>query len=381
VTSPSLPTIKKLFAKSGDRCAFPECAVHVVEGNTIIADICHIRAASALGPRYDPTQSDAERHAFDNLILLCANHHRIIDDDPEKYRVAALIQMKRAHEATATTLAADTVDRAVALLVQKETVNEAANTVPAVAGPPAPATIEAAQKQALMARACAFHRDRLGLIVANHGAVADLGDGRLVFHVIPVVSLDIQQSPGFAELSQNPRWFPPVAGAPRDSNISFDGLLVGSNGEGLRQPQRAYTHITRAGIVEVVASSLARGYDGNLIMLPQVQAMLIKYVAIYTNALNKVGIAPPLVVCASLSGVNNMRLLHDFIANAIAEDIPGPRLNRSEYTFVETWLDAAPRSIPDAARRLKLTLDHMANAAGLMTSPYFDENGDYTLMP
>jgi hypothetical protein len=57
VSSPSLPTIKKLFAKSGDRCAFPECAVHVVEGNTIVADICHISAASALGPRYDPNRA------------------------------------------------------------------------------------------------------------------------------------------------------------------------------------------------------------------------------------------------------------------------------------------------------------------------------------
>jgi hypothetical protein len=99
------------------------------------------------------------------------------------------------------------------------------------------------------------------------------------------------------------------------------------------------------------------------------------------SALARAGLTSSAVVCASLTGVNQMRLLHDFVANAIPEDIPGPRLTRDQYSFAETWMDTVPPTIVDAAHELKPTLDHMANAAGLITSPYFDAKGNYTLTP
>jgi hypothetical protein len=381
VATPTLQTIKKLFAKSGNRCAFPQCQVHVVEGNTIVADICHICAASPLGPRYDPKQSEAQRYAFDNLILFCANHHRIVDDEPGKFGVGMLVQMKQVHEATATAITPESVERMAMLLVEKSMPE------PAAEAPPAPAThsstpgLNATQKQLILSRAAMIHRDRLARIVGNDGVIADLGGGRLVFHLIPVAALDIPQSTAFAELSRNPNWFPPVAGAARDWKVDFDGLVTGSNADGLIKPQRAYTYVSRAGIVEAVVSSLARGYDSDLIMLPQVQAMLIKYVPIYANALHKAGLSFPAVACASLTGVNKMRLLHDFVGNAFPEDIPGSRLTRDQFTFAESYLKTVPDSIRNAAGQLRNTLDHMANAAGLPTSPYFDPDGSYTLTP
>jgi hypothetical protein len=381
MAGPTLPTIKRLFAKSGNRCAFPRCTIRVVEGNTIVADICHICAASPLGPRYNPQQTDAERHAFENLILLCVVHHRIVDDEPEKYTAPGLLDMKRIHEASATSVPQDTVDKTANLLVEKSTAEEAANNMPMeqVTAPAPPTDI--ALRQGFLARAAALHRDRVAQIVANNGYIADLEGGRLIFHIVPVASLDIQQSPSFGEISRNPNWFPPVAGAARDSRVDFDGVLMGSNGEGLSKAQRAYTHVTRAGVVEVVVSSLARGYDGDLVMLPQVQAMLIKYVRIYLAALARVGLNSAAVMCASLTGVNHMRFLHDFIANVIPEDIPGPRLTREQFTFAESWIETAPVSIIESGRALRPTLDHMANAAGLVTSPYFDSDGNYELTP
>ena len=67
-------------------------------GDTIIADICHIEAVESNGPRYNPTQSNEQRHSFDNLILLCPNHHRLIDTDPEKYTVEVLKKIKNDHQ-------------------------------------------------------------------------------------------------------------------------------------------------------------------------------------------------------------------------------------------------------------------------------------------
>jgi len=57
--------------------------------------ICHIRAKSRAGPRFDASQTDAERDGFDNLLLLCPLHHDIVDADPEAYTVERLERMKR----------------------------------------------------------------------------------------------------------------------------------------------------------------------------------------------------------------------------------------------------------------------------------------------
>ena len=61
---------------------------------TITGEICHVRAQSKGGPRYGASQTEQERHAFDNLILLCRRHHKIIDTEPDIYSVEVLEEMK-----------------------------------------------------------------------------------------------------------------------------------------------------------------------------------------------------------------------------------------------------------------------------------------------
>ena len=94
-------TIKKLFASSGNQCAFPDCTQNIVdkEGN-MIGEICHIEAAEEGGLRYNLAQADKEKAHYNNLILLCGNHHTVIDnkDNINKYTVDALKEMKENHE-------------------------------------------------------------------------------------------------------------------------------------------------------------------------------------------------------------------------------------------------------------------------------------------
>jgi hypothetical protein len=96
-SGPSLVVVKQLFAHSGNRCAFPKCENRLIQDNTVIGEICHIKAAKPNGPRYDPEQTPDERHSYSNLILLCANHHKIIDDDPEAYTVERVLKLKEEH--------------------------------------------------------------------------------------------------------------------------------------------------------------------------------------------------------------------------------------------------------------------------------------------
>ncbi len=99
MNSPTQKTVKRLFAKSRNQCAFPGCSIPLVEDSgTVTGEIAHITGVSANGPRFDPKQTDVERHSFDNLILLCGRHHRVIDFEVEKYSVACLLKIKHEHE-------------------------------------------------------------------------------------------------------------------------------------------------------------------------------------------------------------------------------------------------------------------------------------------
>lgn len=101
-TGASSKTIKRLFAVSQNACAFSECRVPIIEtSGTVTGIICHIKAHHPGGPRYDSAQTDEERHAFENLILLCARHSKVIDSEPQRYTVEVLRQMKRRHESAA----------------------------------------------------------------------------------------------------------------------------------------------------------------------------------------------------------------------------------------------------------------------------------------
>lgn len=99
MAEPTEKTIKRLFALSGNICAYPGCLLPIVESaGTITGEICHIRARSQGGPRFDANQTNDERHGYDNLILLCRHHHKIIDAQPDIYTADALQEMKGVHE-------------------------------------------------------------------------------------------------------------------------------------------------------------------------------------------------------------------------------------------------------------------------------------------
>jgi hypothetical protein len=93
-------TRMRLYALSGNQCAFPGCGVAFVspENETNISNICHIEAAEEGGERYNPNSNDEERRSFKNLILLCPNHHKVTDN-VHTYTVEVLREMKRTHEA------------------------------------------------------------------------------------------------------------------------------------------------------------------------------------------------------------------------------------------------------------------------------------------
>ena len=104
----SLKTQKMLWGRAAGRCSYPSCRMEVVSDEseastlTLIGENCHIVSAKDGGPRSDISVPPDQINSYDNLILMCRNHHKIIDDSENgerDYPVQKLQEMKREHEA------------------------------------------------------------------------------------------------------------------------------------------------------------------------------------------------------------------------------------------------------------------------------------------
>lgn len=97
----STKTRKTLWAKSGNRCAM--CHTELVcyrngnYGDVIIGEECHIVSSRTKGPRHDPNIKIGFDD-YDNLILLCGIHHKIIDEQVDVYTAPMLLLIKSQHE-------------------------------------------------------------------------------------------------------------------------------------------------------------------------------------------------------------------------------------------------------------------------------------------
>lgn len=91
-------TLKRLFALSGNQCAFPGCTKRLAnQRNAKDSNICHIEAANDGGERYNRDMTDDQRADYDNLILLCVQHHDETNDIV-KYTPEVMKKMKNDHE-------------------------------------------------------------------------------------------------------------------------------------------------------------------------------------------------------------------------------------------------------------------------------------------
>jgi hypothetical protein len=357
-----------------------------ISTGVLVGEVCHVKAASPAGPRFDPQQSAAERHGYQNLILMCAKHHIVIDDDEESYTVERLLKMKATHESIATTVADDVSATAARRLIEQPvvSVNQSGGInaqAVYIAAQPAQRD-EVTERRAALARIRQFHNERVQKLSGEAPQIPVLGGEILIMHIVTLETFDAPRTKEFSKLSAEPRRFPPIVDTlPRDWKITFDGLTTGSNNEGLGRPQRAYVHVFRSGVIEAVVSNIARGHGHNALQLPQIQSMIIHYGRVYMSALQAAGVQPPFAIMVSLPGVKNMRLLQDFIGSSIMEDLPYGLLANGIYTFGEVILDSVPDNDSVSAKMLYEILTHLANTAHLSTSPYFDHAGNSVLTP
>lgn len=106
---PSIPTVKSLWTRARNQCAWPTCvqvltedAVDVKTGEsfvTVVGEQAHIRSRKPNGPRHDPDYDKSRLDSHENLILLCPTHHTVIDDNNgAAYDAEALVKLREVHE-------------------------------------------------------------------------------------------------------------------------------------------------------------------------------------------------------------------------------------------------------------------------------------------
>lgn len=95
-------TRKVLWGRSGNRCAI--CKHELIvdatkqDDESVVGDECHIVSSQENGPRHDSNFPHERFDSYENLILLCRIHHKMIDDQEATYTTAILQQMKSNHE-------------------------------------------------------------------------------------------------------------------------------------------------------------------------------------------------------------------------------------------------------------------------------------------
>jgi hypothetical protein len=110
----SLTTRKRLWANAGGYCSYPECEQRLLVpvdgdmGEVVVGEEAHIVAQRESGARSPKSLTDEERtqwqslvddrHGYQNLMLLCGLHHKVIDHDVANHPISRLVELKQAHE-------------------------------------------------------------------------------------------------------------------------------------------------------------------------------------------------------------------------------------------------------------------------------------------
>jgi hypothetical protein len=98
-------TAKIVWARAGGLCSYPDCFKPLivspenhVDPLAVLGEIAHIVGHSEDGPRGEELFRGADRDSPENLLLLCTEHHTLIDQQPASHPTTWLYWVKEEHE-------------------------------------------------------------------------------------------------------------------------------------------------------------------------------------------------------------------------------------------------------------------------------------------
>jgi hypothetical protein len=80
------PQVRRVVAELNSyQCSFPRCTQELLIDGTFIGEVASIEALQSSGPRYNERTDISFLTSEENHLLLCPNHHRIVDGQPSVY--------------------------------------------------------------------------------------------------------------------------------------------------------------------------------------------------------------------------------------------------------------------------------------------------------
>jgi hypothetical protein len=97
---PTPSTVKRLFATSSNRCAYPGCETPIFDQrhDVVLGEVAHIHGPTHESPRWSAELSNQDCRSANNLVLLCPTHHSLVDQAASDFSADALRAMKTQHE-------------------------------------------------------------------------------------------------------------------------------------------------------------------------------------------------------------------------------------------------------------------------------------------
>lgn len=172
---PTGATVKRLFA-TALWCGKPGCPQSLYRtsetgAQVLNSEIAHIHARSEGGPRWDPAMRKDDNRHYDNLILLCRQHAKEIDETPDHFPPELLREWKSAQVAArqrAATAGPSLDDTDVAEVLERSLAAKALTDAVAAVSPFNPRMRTRAEALDLAARQSLARRSRRLRLIPQH---------------------------------------------------------------------------------------------------------------------------------------------------------------------------------------------------------------------
>ncbi len=124
-----------LFVRAGGRCEFDGCNKYLLEHHVTLkegnfAEVAHIVAFRPDGPRGHAGKRPLKINDANNLMALCPDCHKLVDDNPAQYTKRTLQEYKERHEQHVRHMTGLSADLKTSILVFTASVGEQSVFVP-----------------------------------------------------------------------------------------------------------------------------------------------------------------------------------------------------------------------------------------------------------
>jgi Putative DNA-binding domain len=222
-----------------------------------------------------------------------------------------------------------------------------------------------------------FRLNRIAHITAGDTPVRIRDEGRLVLHIVPFSAFDLRPTFSLQSALASENWQKFSYTQPICWRINFDGFLTLTDMFAGNTKHSNYVQVFRTGAIEAVTVPVVHAQDE--INAQTLDAFIVKSARNIAVGLHKCGAEPPLAVMVSLIGVKGQTLVAGFQDRYQLYVPERVVIDRDQLHCAEVILEDVPSGYPDCAKKLRQTLDQLANAAGIQSSASFDQSGNFAL--